>query len=119
MGKVTKMKQRQFGLKPKNSTITYRKPYPSWYDQVVLPPRYRIPNFVKFTRTRSTSTMEHISQYLAQLGELSDEPAFRVLFSLCLYLVLPSHGLHLYHMILLWDGKIWNQNSINTSIQEL
>jgi hypothetical protein len=63
MGKVTKMMQRQFGLKPKNSTITYRKPYPSWYDQVVLPPRYRIPDFVKFTGTRSTSTMEHISQF--------------------------------------------------------
>jgi hypothetical protein len=80
MGKVTEMMQRQFGLKLKNSTITYRKPYPSWYDQVVLPLRYRIPNFVKFTGTRSTLTMEHISQYLAQLGELSDEPAFRVWF---------------------------------------
>jgi hypothetical protein len=72
--------QRWFGSKPKNSTITYRNPYPSWYDQVVLPPWYRIPHFVKFTRTGSTSTMEHISQYLAQLGELSDEPVFRVWF---------------------------------------
>jgi len=74
------MVQRQFGLKPKNSTITYRKPYPSWYDQVVLPPRYRLPDFVKFTGNGSTSTVEHISQYLAQLGELGDEPAFKVWF---------------------------------------
>lgn len=80
MSQVTDMVQRQFGLKPKNPTITYKKPYPAWYDQVVLPPRYRLPDFVKFIRNGSTSTMEHISQYLAQLGELSDEPAFKVWF---------------------------------------
>lgn len=80
MSQVTEMVQRQFGLKPKNSTITYRKPYPSWYDHVVLPPRYRMPDFVKFNGTGTTSTLEHISQYLVQLGELSDELAFRVRF---------------------------------------
>jgi hypothetical protein len=45
--------------------------------------------------------MEHISQYLAQLGELSDNQRSEYDFSLYLYLVLPSRGLHLYHMILL------------------
>ena len=64
---------------------SYRKPYLAWYDQVVLPPRYRLPDFVKFTGTGSTSTMEHISQYLAQLGEVADEPTFNVrLFPLSL-----------------------------------
>jgi len=63
MSQVTDMVQHQFGLKPKNTSIIYRKSYPVWYDQVVLPPRYRLPDFVKFIGTDSTSTMEHISQY--------------------------------------------------------
>jgi hypothetical protein len=78
MSQVTDMVQKQFSLKSKNPTIAYKKPYPSWYDQVVLPPRYRLPDFVKFNG--NGSTMEHISQYLAQLGELSDEPALKVRF---------------------------------------
>jgi len=45
-----------------------------------LPPRYRLPDFVKFTGIGSTSTMKHISQYLAQLREIADEPVFVVMF---------------------------------------
>jgi hypothetical protein len=79
------MVQRQFGLKPKNTTVSYRKPYLAWYNQVLLPSRYRLPDFIKFTRTGSTSTMEHISQYLAQLGEIVDDPTFKMrLFPLSL-----------------------------------
>lgn len=59
MSQVTDMVQRQFGLKPNNSTIAYRKPYPAWYDQVMLPPCYRLPDFTKFIG--NGSTMEHIS----------------------------------------------------------
>jgi hypothetical protein len=60
--------------------VSYKKPYTEWFDQVLLPPRFRLPDFVKFTRIGPTSTMEHISQYLAQLGEIADEPAFKVRF---------------------------------------
>jgi hypothetical protein len=74
------MVQRQFGLKPRNTTVSYKKPYPVWFDQVLLPPRYTLLDFVKFTRIGSTSTIEHVSQYLAQLGEIADEPAFKVRF---------------------------------------
>ena len=80
MIQVTDMVQHQFGLKPKNTTVSYKKPYPEWFGQVLLPPRYRLPDFVKFTGTCSVSTMEHISQYLAQLGEIVDEPTFKVRF---------------------------------------
>ena len=74
MNQVTDMVQRQFGLKPKNTMVSYKKPYPEWFDQVLLPLRYRLPDFVKFTGTGSVSTMEHIGQYLAQLGKIADEP---------------------------------------------
>jgi len=80
MGQVTDVVQRQFGLKPKNITVSYKKPYLEWFDQVLLPPRYRHPHFVKFTGMGSVSTMEHVNQYLAQLGKIADEPTFKVRF---------------------------------------
>ena len=39
-----------------------------------------LPDFVKFSRTGSTLTMEHVSLYLAQLGEIANQPTFEVRF---------------------------------------
>ena len=47
---------------------------------VALPINYRLPEFVKFTGQDSTSTIEHVSRYLTQLGEASVEDAHRVHF---------------------------------------
>jgi hypothetical protein len=46
---------------------------------------YRKPEFAKFSGDQGKNTREHIGQFLAQLGELTDTEAFRVrLFSLSL-----------------------------------
>ena len=58
----------------------YKRPYPEWYDLVALPTNYRLPEFAKFTGQDSTSTIEHVSRYLTQLGEASVEDAHRVHF---------------------------------------
>ena len=47
---------------------------------VALPINYRLPEFAKFTGQDSTSAIEHVSQYLTQLGEASIEQAHRVCF---------------------------------------
>ena len=47
---------------------------------VALPTNYRLPEFAKFTGQDSTSTIEHISRYLTQLGKASVEDAHRVCF---------------------------------------
>ena len=78
--RVTKMMKKQFGLKPKGQTFSYKRPYPEWYDLVALPMNYRLPEFAKFTGQDSTSTIEYVSQYLTQLGEASIEEAHRVHF---------------------------------------
>ena len=70
----------QFGLKPKGQTFSYKRPYPEWYDLVVLPTNCRLPKFAKFASQDSTSTIEHVSRYLTQLGEASIEEAHRVRF---------------------------------------
>ena len=78
--RVTEMMKNQFGLKPKGLTFLYKRPYLEWYDLVTLPTNYRLLEFAKFTGQDSTSTIEHISRYLTQLGEASVEDAHRVCF---------------------------------------
>jgi hypothetical protein len=61
----------QFGILPKTRTIGYTKPYPSDYDLIPLPPKYQLPEFTKFNGSKGSSSIEHESQYLAQLGMIS------------------------------------------------
>ena len=56
----------------------YRSPYPEWYNRVALPPRVKVPDFTKSTGQDDTSTVEHISRYLMQLGEASIDEAFMI-----------------------------------------
>ena len=75
----------QFGLKPKERAFFYRKPYPEAYDQIVLPSRYRVPDFTKFFGQDNMTTVEHISQFLIHCGDASAVDALRIrLFPLSL-----------------------------------
>ena len=58
-----------FGVDVRSKTRTYQKPYPTSFDSVAYPVGFRLPEFVKFSGEDTRSTFEHISQYLAQLGE--------------------------------------------------
>jgi hypothetical protein len=57
----------QFGILPKRRTIGYTKPYPSDYDLIPLPPKYRLPEFTKFNGSEGSSSIKHMSRYLSQL----------------------------------------------------
>ena len=70
----------QFGILPKRRTIGYTKPYPSDYDLIPLPPKYRLPEFTKFNGSEGSSSIEHVSRYLAQLGMISVSDPLRVRF---------------------------------------
>ena len=67
-------------MKPKGHTFSYKCPYPEWYDLVALPANYWLPEFAKFIGQDSTSIIEHVSQYLTQLGEALVEDAHWVWF---------------------------------------
>jgi hypothetical protein len=54
----------QFGILPKRRIIGYTKPYPSDYDLIPLPPKYRLPAFAKFSVSKGSSSIEHVSRYL-------------------------------------------------------
>jgi hypothetical protein len=60
----------------------YRTPYPSGYDQIPFPPRFEVPDFPKFSGQDETSTMEHITRFIIQCGEVGNVDALRIrLFS--------------------------------------
>jgi hypothetical protein len=70
----------QFGILPKRRTIGYTKSYPNDYDLIPLPPKYRLPEFTKFNGSEGSSSIEHVSRYLAQLGMISVSDPLRVRF---------------------------------------
>ncbi|KAK1631892.1 hypothetical protein QYE76_006207 [Lolium multiflorum] len=65
---------------PKRRTIGYSKPYPDEYELIPLPPKYRLPDFSKFSGSDGSSSIEHVSRYLAQLGTASVSDPLRVRF---------------------------------------
>jgi hypothetical protein len=70
----------QFGILPRRRAIGYTKPYPSEYDQIPLPPKYRLLEFTKFSGAEGSSSIEHVSPYLAQLGMILVSELLRVRF---------------------------------------
>jgi hypothetical protein len=70
----------QFGILPKRRIIGYTKSYPSDYDLIPLPPKYRLPEFTKFNGSEGSSSIEHVSRYLAQLGMISVSDPLQVRF---------------------------------------
>jgi hypothetical protein len=70
----------QFGILPRRRAIGYTKPYPSEYDLIALPPKYRLLEFTKFSGAEGSSSIEHVSRYLAQLGMISVSDPLRVRF---------------------------------------
>ena len=81
---------------------SYRKPYDSRFDHHPYPQGTRIPDFSKFSGESGKNTHEHISQFIAHLGELADGEAYHVrLFSLSLtdtafawYAALPPNSIN-------------------------
>ena len=62
--KIAEVMREQFGLRPKQQSIMYRTPYPSAYNQIPLPHKYKMPDFTKFSGQGEASTMEHVNKFL-------------------------------------------------------
>jgi hypothetical protein len=68
---------RDMGLSSISHRI-YQKPYLSIFDSVAYPAGWRVPDFSKFDGEGSRTTWEHVSQYLAQIGEAGTIEALRI-----------------------------------------
>jgi hypothetical protein len=58
------------------SRQSYQKPYNHRFNIVPYPQGTRMPDFSKFSGESGKSTHEHVSQFLAHLGELADREAY-------------------------------------------
>lgn len=65
---------------PRQKAISYTKPYPSEYDPIPVPLKYRLPEFTKFNGSEGASSIKHITRYLTQLGTISVWDPLRVRF---------------------------------------
>uniref|UniRef100_J3NCY2 Retrotransposon gag domain-containing protein n=1 Tax=Oryza brachyantha TaxID=4533 RepID=J3NCY2_ORYBR len=96
-----------FGVEPKSRARAYRKPYPDFYDTVPYPRGFRVPDFIKFIGDGSRTTLEHISQFIAQCGEASTSDALKLrLFPLSLsgtaitwFTALPPNSVHTWSQL--------------------
>jgi hypothetical protein len=48
----------------------YKAPYPSAYDQIPFPPRFKVLDFTKFSGQGETCTMEHIARFIIHSVEI-------------------------------------------------
>jgi hypothetical protein len=72
----------------------------------MYPPEFRVPEFVKFTGKDNRTTWEHVSQFLAQMGEASSSDYLKVRLFPCHCLALLFHDFLLYHRVLFLHGHI-------------
>jgi hypothetical protein len=109
--KMVDVLQNQFGLKSKNQGHVYTPPFQKWYNSVALPHKVKAhADFTKFSGQDDTSTVEHISRYLMQLGEASADEAFRIRYSplsligpaFTWFTSLPAHSIY--------SWKDWNKS---------
>ncbi|KAK1660392.1 hypothetical protein QYE76_048551 [Lolium multiflorum] len=61
-GEISAVLRDQFGILPKKKIIGYSKPYPNEFDLIPLPPKYRLPDFTKFSGSEGSSSIEHVRQ---------------------------------------------------------
>ena len=76
--KIAEVMREQFGLRPKQQCIIYKTPYPSAYDQIPLPHKYKIPDFTKFSWQGDVSVVEHVNRFILQCGEAANQEPLRV-----------------------------------------
>jgi hypothetical protein len=74
---VASMVKNKFGIDMGNSRL-YQKPYKAEFDLMAYPLGWRVPDFIKFSGEDNRTTWEHISQYIAQLGEAIAHESFKV-----------------------------------------
>jgi hypothetical protein len=113
---LKKQMRETFRVELSSKSCIYQKPHPSHFDLVPYPVGWRTPNFVKFSGEDNRTMWEHVSQYLAQLGEVGSNDALKTrLFSLLLTDT-DFLGFLLCHPILLIRGNNWSVNFMITFI---
>jgi hypothetical protein len=90
--KVVGLFRDKLGVSVSGTGQSYQKPYSHRFDVVPYSLGTRILDFSKFSGEGGKSTHEHVSQFLAHLGELAGKEAYLSVYSHCPLPVPRSHG---------------------------
>jgi hypothetical protein len=60
----------EFSFTPKGRARSYQKPYPEYFDTIPYPRGFQVPDLAKITGDDTTTTYEHIAQFLAQVNDV-------------------------------------------------
>jgi hypothetical protein len=60
----------EFGFTPKGQARSYQKPYHEYFDTILYPRGFQVPDLAKFMGDDSKTTYEHIGQFLAQVNDV-------------------------------------------------
>jgi len=55
----------------------YKTPYPDAYDQIPLPHKYKLLDFIKFFGQGEVSTVEHVNRFIMQCGEAAQNDVLK------------------------------------------
>ena len=58
--------------------LMYRTLYPTAYDQLLLPHKYKLPDFTKFSGQGEVTIVEHINRFIMQCVDTAQNDALRV-----------------------------------------
>jgi hypothetical protein len=58
MEQISTILRDQFGILPKRRIVGYSKPYPNEYDLIPILPKYRLPEFTKFSGSEESSSID-------------------------------------------------------------
>jgi hypothetical protein len=61
---------REFGFTPKGQARSYQKPYLEYFDTILYPWGFWVPNLAKFVGDDAKTTHEHIGQFPAQVNDV-------------------------------------------------
>jgi hypothetical protein len=61
---------REFGLTPKGQARSYQKPYLEYFDTILYPRGFWVPDLAKFTGDDAKTTNEHIGRFLTQVNDV-------------------------------------------------
>jgi hypothetical protein len=75
---LTTILRESFSIEPKGRGHVYQNPYPNYYDQLLYPRGYRVPEFSKFGGEDGKITLEHVSLFILQYGEASANDALKL-----------------------------------------
>jgi hypothetical protein len=63
---------------PRGRARSYQKPYPDYFDMILYPRGFQVPDLTKFMGDDTKITYEHVGQFLAQVNNVGITDVYKI-----------------------------------------